>query len=140
MQGDCCDKLDIHPEHIRLAAGTMPADAQMQDAGELFKILGDQTRMRMICALLATELCVCDLSELLEMSQSAISHQLRILRQARLVRYRRDGKNAYYSLADQHIRAIVQLAVEHTREIYHDLQRKDPDEQHDGKQKQSAAI
>lgn len=121
MQGDCCDKLDTHPEHIRLAAGMMPADAQMQDAGELFKILGDQTRMRMICALLATELCVCDLSELLEMSQSAISHQLRILRQARLVRYRRDGKNAYYSLADRHIRAIVQLAVEHTREIYHDL-------------------
>ncbi|MEA4887846.1 MAG: metalloregulator ArsR/SmtB family transcription factor [Clostridiaceae bacterium] len=131
MNDAYCTKFDTHPERIRGAAYAMPDGQDLQEAGELFKVLGDPTRMQMISALLTNELCVCDLSELLGMSQSAISHQLRILRQARLVRYRREGKNAFYRLADSHIQLIVQLAIEHSREIYKDIPGKDRDLQND---------
>ena len=118
MTDDFCDLEARHPEQIRKARQAMPPEAELQDASDLFKVLSDQSRMRLIAALLQVELCVCDLAELLEMSQSSVSHQLRVLRQSRLVRYRRDGKNAYYSLNDEHVGSVIQMALEHVREMY----------------------
>lgn len=94
----------------------LPAEYEIMDSSELFKVLGDQTRMRMICTLLHDELCVHDLARIVNMSQSAVSHQLRVLRQAHLVRYRRDGKHTWYALADDHVRVMVELAMEHVNE------------------------
>ncbi|MDD2578642.1 MAG: metalloregulator ArsR/SmtB family transcription factor [Eubacteriales bacterium] len=93
-------------------------DNRLIDVSDLFKIMGDPSRMRMIMALLEQEYCVHELAELIETSQSAVSHQLRIMRQARLVRYRRDGKHSYYSLQDDHVRQLVQLALDHVNELY----------------------
>jgi DNA-binding transcriptional ArsR family regulator len=101
------------PEQIKL-----PAEYEIRDSSELFKVLGDQTRMRLICILLHCELCVHDLSRIVNMSQSAVSHQLRVMRQAHLVRPRRDGKHTWYSLADEHVRDMVELAMEHVNERY----------------------
>lgn len=115
--GKCIEEVK-HPEQISKAKQALPDDEVLLDTSELFKIMGDPSRMRIIIALMAAELCVCDLAELTEISQSAVSHQLRILRQARLVRYRREGKNAYYSLEDTHVSSLVQLALEHVRELY----------------------
>jgi DNA-binding transcriptional ArsR family regulator len=119
MSGAYCEAEIRHPELIEKARQNMPPEAELQDAGELLKVLADQTRLRLIAALLEVELCVCDLAELLYISQSAVSHQLRVLRQSRLVRYRREGKNAYYSLNDEHIHGIVRIALQHVREMYH---------------------
>ncbi len=83
---------------------------------ELFKVFGDSTRARIICALSISELCVCDLACILNMTQSAISHQLRILKQARIVKNRRAGKSVYYSLDDEHIRQLFDIAFEHVME------------------------
>ncbi|MBG0777982.1 MAG: helix-turn-helix transcriptional regulator [Desulfovibrionaceae bacterium] len=88
----------------------------MEEAAALFKVLGDATRMRILLALAREELCVCDLSELLAMTQSAISHQLRVLRAARIVRSRRDGKMVFYALDDAHIERLVAAALDHVRE------------------------
>ncbi|MCD7734135.1 MAG: metalloregulator ArsR/SmtB family transcription factor [Clostridiales bacterium] len=94
----------------------MPDEDPIYEVAELFKVFGDSTRARIICALSISELCVCDLSCLLNMSQSAISHQLRILKQARMVKNRRNGKSVYYSLADEHIRQLFATAFEHVME------------------------
>ncbi|MCC8129307.1 MAG: metalloregulator ArsR/SmtB family transcription factor [Clostridiales bacterium] len=94
----------------------MPDEDPIYEVAELFKVFGDSTRARIICALSISELCVCDLSCLLNMSQSAISHQLRILKQARMVKNRRSGKSVYYSLADEHIRQLFATAFEHVME------------------------
>jgi len=118
MSGFCCESDIRHPEKIARARQAMPSELELLDASELLKIFADSNRMRLIAALLEVELCVCDLSEFLGMSQSAVSHQLRILRQSRLVRCRRDGKNAYYSLKDSHVEQIVKTALEHVREMY----------------------
>jgi len=118
MSGYCCESDIRHPEKIAKARLAMPSELELLDASELLKVLADPNRLRLIAALLEVELCVCDLSEFLGMSQSAVSHQLRILRQSRLVRYRRDGKNTYYSLKDIHVEQIVQTAVHHVREMY----------------------
>lgn len=118
MANDYCESEIRHPEQICKARLAMPLETELIDTSDLFKVLADQNRMRLIAALLGTELCVCDLAELLGMSQSAVSHQLRVLRQSRLVRYRRDGKNAFYSLNDEHIRLIIQMALEHVQEMY----------------------
>lgn len=93
-------------------------DTRLLDVSDLFKIMGDPSRMRMIMALLETEYCVHELADLTETSQSAVSHQLRIMRQARLVRYHREGKHAYYSLQDDHVRQLVELALDHVNELY----------------------
>ncbi|HAL74778.1 MAG TPA: transcriptional regulator [Clostridiales bacterium] len=118
MPGYCCESDIRHPEKIARAQKAMPSELELLDASELLKVLADPNRMRLIAALLEVELCVCDLSEFLGLSQSAVSHQLRILRQSRLVRHRRDGKNAYYSLKDNHVEQIVQTALQHVREMY----------------------
>ena len=88
----------------------------IQELSEIFKLFADETRLRIICAILKTELCVCDLCELLNLSQSAVSHQLQLLRSSKLVKYRKDGKQVYYSLEDEHIESIIKMALAHTLE------------------------
>lgn len=88
----------------------------IQELSEIFKLFADETRLRIICAILNTELCVCDLCELLNLSQSAVSHQLQLLRSSKLVKYRKEGKQVYYSLEDEHIESIIKMALAHTLE------------------------
>ena len=95
---------------------TMPVEEEIYDVAELFKVLGDQTRVKILFTLIKDEMCVCDIAELLEMSQSAISHQLRVLKQARLVKYRREGKTVYYSVSDEHVAIILNMGIEHISE------------------------
>lgn len=90
--------------------------AQIQDLSEMFKLFADETRLRIICAILNTELCVCDLCELLDLNQSAVSHQLQLLRSSKLVKYRKEGKQVYYSLEDEHIENIIKIALAHITE------------------------
>lgn len=118
MPADCCEITTVHPEKIGLARRAMPSAPDLEDAGELLKVLADATRLRLIAAMLEVELCVCDLAEVVGMSQSAVSHQLRVLRQSRLVRLRREGRSSFYSLRDEHVQKIVQTALAHVREMY----------------------
>ncbi len=94
----------------------MPAEELMYGLADFYKVFGDATRVKILCVLLESEMCVCDLAELLGMTQSAISHQLRVLKQMKLVKNRRDGKTVYYSLADRHIQAIISQGMEHIQE------------------------
>lgn len=94
----------------------MPDEECLYDLAELFKVFGDTTRIRILYVLFEAEMCVCDIAEILNMTQSAISHQLRVLKQARLVRNRRDGKQIYYSLADDHVRTIIGQGMDHIEE------------------------
>ena len=97
------NQTQVHPDVVAYVASHMPDQDDLIDVAELFKAFGDLTRAKIICALAQSEMCVSDLSVLLEMNQSAVSHQLRMLKQVRLVKTRRDGKVRYYSLADEHI-------------------------------------
>nr|WP_276327720.1 metalloregulator ArsR/SmtB family transcription factor [Dehalobacterium formicoaceticum] len=103
----------IHEDVVAQAKENMPQEEILIDLAELFKIFGDSTRIKIICALFTSEMCVCDIAALLEMNQSAISHQLRILKQARLVKYRREGKVVYYSLDDEHVQRIFDCGLVH---------------------------
>ena len=94
----------------------MPDDDKLFDLAELFKIFGDSTRMRILFVLFEAEVCTCDLAEVLKMTSSAISHQLSILRKAKLVKCRRDGKTVFYSLSDDHVRTIIEMGLEHINE------------------------
>lgn len=111
-----CDCDIIHGDVIDLVKRNMPEENELYDLSDFFKVLGDSTRAKIMCALDAHELCVCDLAALLNMTKSAISHQLRALRDANLVINRRDGKNIYYALADDHVRQIFEMGLEHIRE------------------------
>ena len=111
-----CDSVGIHPDVIENTKKQMPSDELLFDLADFFRIFGDSTRVKIVCALLSSELCVCDIAELLDMSQSAISHQLRVLKQARLVKFRRAGKVVYYSLDDEHIQGIFSLGLTHITE------------------------
>lgn len=91
-------------------------ETELYDLAELFKVFGDSTRIRILYALFEEEICVCDLAAALSMTQSAVSHQLRILKQAKLVRFRREGKSVLYSLADAHVKTMIAQGVEHIRE------------------------
>ena len=93
-----------------------PDVERLYDLAELFKVFGDTTRIRILYALFEAELCVCDIAEILDLTQSAISHQLRVLKQARLVKNRREGKQIYYFLADDHVRTIIGQGMEHIEE------------------------
>lgn len=106
----------LHPETVEQVAKRMPDDDSLFDLAELFKVFGDSTRVRILSALSFSELCVNDLSALLGMTQSAISHQLKALRAAKLVRSRKDGKAVYYSLDDQHVNAIIAIGMQHVGE------------------------
>ena len=111
-----CEGKEMHPERMARAVGSFPAEEELFLLAELFKIFGDGTRMRILYILYETELCVCDIAELLHMTVSAISHQLRILKQAKLVKHRREGKTVYYSLADGHIHTILAQGMDHIKE------------------------
>ncbi len=111
-----CGVRALHPERYRAAREAVPPEALVGRASALLKALADPTRMRILLALSAGELCVCDLSHLLSMSDSAVSHQLRVLRDARLVAWRRQGRQVFYRLADDHVRGILEAALEHAAE------------------------
>lgn len=110
-----CDCDIVHTDAVKNAAASMPNIAEIQTVSEIFKVLGDPTRMKMMWALKLSELCVCDLAATLGMTKSAISHQLSTLKQAKMVKCRREGKNVYYSLDDDHVTNIIMLAMEHTK-------------------------
>ena len=94
----------------------MPPDEVLYDLAELFKVFGDTTRVKILYALFEAELCVCDMAELLGLTQTAVSHQLRVLKNNKLVKFRREGKNIYYSLSDDHVRRILDQGMEHVNE------------------------
>lgn len=112
----CCEVDVLHKSAIEKVQMQMPDEDLLYDVAELFKIFGDSTRVRILSALSTEELCVCDIGSLLNMTKSAVSHQLRILRQAKLVKGRRQGKEVYYSLDDDHVAKIISLAIEHSTE------------------------
>ena len=111
-----CEHEEHHKEAVAESRGHMPEEEKIYELSDFFKILGDSTRMRILFALDGAPLCVCDLADLLGMTKSAVSHQLKILRQNGLVSYRKVGKNVYYSLADDHVRDIIEKALEHIEE------------------------
>ena len=106
----------IHDEVVRQVTEDMPPDEMLYDLAELFKVFGDSTRIRILYVLFESEMCVCDIAQVLNMSQSAISHQLRVLKQNQLVKFRREGKTIYYSLADSHVTTIINQGMDHIRE------------------------
>ena len=111
-----CKETKLHEHLLAHAAAALPSEDELFSLAEFYKIFGDSTRIRILCVLHDTELCVCDIARMLSMTVSAISHQLRLLKQARLVKFRRSGKTVYYSLADNHIHAILDAGMEHVRE------------------------
>jgi len=111
-----CETLCIHRDLIKAVEKSLIPEEQVNKLAELFKTLGDPTRIRIMDALAKSEFCVCDLAELLELSQSATSHQLRVLRSNHLVKYRREGKLVYYSLDDDHVLALYRGGIEHISE------------------------
>ena len=113
---ECCEENCIHAELLKKAREKMPDEDELYDLAELFKVFGDSTRIRILFVLFEAEVCVCDLAEMLGMTQSAISHQLRVLKQMKLVKNRREGKTVYYSLADGHIQNIISQGMEHIME------------------------
>ena len=112
----CCDYMHIHEDIVKKVQSELPDEEVLYDLAELFKIFGDSTRIRILYALFESEMCVCDIAQLLGMTQSAISHQLRILKGSKLVKYRREGKTVFYSLADGHVRTIINQGLEHVEE------------------------
>ena len=113
-----CDCNFIHDEIVGKVKNKMPEDEKLYDLADLFKVFGDTTRIKIIYALFEEEMCVCDIADLLNMTQSAISHQLRVLKQARLVKFRKEGKTVFYSLDDCHISQIFSCGLEHIEERY----------------------
>lgn len=113
---ESCSCNVIHKEVVDNVKSKLPQEETLYDLAELFKVFGDSTRIKIICALFESEMCVCDLSALLNITQSAISHQLRVLKSARLVKFRRAGKIIYYSLDDEHIKHIFDEGLKHITE------------------------
>ena len=109
-----CQEEELHPEAIHRVREKLPQDEVLYDLAELFKIFGDSTRVKILYALLeAEELCVCDIASLMDVTQSAVSHQLRVLKSSKLVKLRKEGKTVYYSLADDHVCRILSQGMEH---------------------------
>lgn len=111
-----CDCEVIHEDIVNRVKDKFPPEETLCDLAELFKVFGDSTRIKILWALDASEMCVCDIAFLLNMTQSAISHQLRILKQSHLVKNRREGKIIFYSLDDEHVRLIIDQGLAHTNE------------------------
>ncbi len=112
----CCGYMHLHEDVVRRVEAEMPEEEILFDLAELFKIFGDSTRIRILYLLFESEMCVCDIAQLLGMTQSAISHQLQVLKKSKLVKYRREGKTVFYSLADTHVRTIIGQGMEHIGE------------------------
>ena len=113
---ECCEFMHAHDEIVEKVRKEMPSEDTLYDLTELFRIFGDSTRIRILYVLFEAEMCVCDIAALLGMTQSAISHQLRALKNARLVTSRREGKTVFYSLADDHVKTIIDQGMEHILE------------------------
>ena len=111
-----CEFICVHEDIVEQVNQIMPDEEILYDLAELFKIFGDSTRIKILYVLFEAEMCVCDIAQLLGMTQSAISHQLRALKQSKLVKYRREGKTVFYSLADGHVRTILDQGIEHITE------------------------
>ena len=111
-----CEESCLHHDQIAQSKQNIPDDDTLITLSDLFKVLGDMTRVKILSALLKNELCVCDLSELVGMGQSAVSHQLRVLRASKIVKFRRDGKSIFYSIDDDHVRELFEVALEHINE------------------------
>ena len=116
IEVECCDSLVVHDDIIENVQQRMPDESTMKELADFYKVFGDATRIRILCVLLQQEVCVCDLAAILGMTQSAISHQLRILKQAGLVKFRKEGKTVFYFLADDHVRSILGQGMEHITE------------------------
>jgi ArsR family transcriptional regulator, lead/cadmium/zinc/bismuth-responsive transcriptional repressor len=114
---DRCDCRVIHEKIVNTVKEKMPSEENLYDLAELFKVFGDTTRIKILWALAESEMCVCDISVLLNMTSSAISHQLRVLKQARLVKNRKAGKVVYYSLDDTHVKQIFNQGLIHVNEL-----------------------
>ena len=112
----CCETVEVHEDLLRIVEQTMPEETELYDLAELFKVFGDSTRIRILFVLSSAEVCVCDLARVLNMTQSAISHQLRILKQNKLVKSRREGKSIFYSLADGPVSTIIAQGRDHIEE------------------------
>lgn len=113
---DKCDCTIIHEDVVREVRKQMPEEENLLDLADLFKVFGDSTRVKILCALFQSEMCVCDIAALLGMTKSAISHQLRLLKQSKLIKNRRDGKVVYYSLDDEHVKNIFDQGLSHVSE------------------------
>lgn len=108
-----CSVVQIHDEIVSRVNEDLPDEELLYDLAELYKIFGDSTRIKILYVLFESEMCVCDIATLLNMSMSAISHQLRVLKQAQLIKFRRDGRTVFYSLADDHVRTILEQGMDH---------------------------
>lgn len=111
-----CGTVCVHQCAVDEVLSEMPGDETLYDLAELFKVFGDSTRIKILYALFEAELCVCDISKLLGLTQSAVSHQLRVLKNSRLVKFRREGKTVFYALADGHVRRIIAQGMDHIKE------------------------
>ncbi len=116
MSDACCSYLYIHEEAVETVKALLPTDETLCDLADLFKLFSDTTRIKILYLLFERELCVCDIAALLNMTQSAISHQLKVLKSYKLIKYRREGKIVFYSLADEHVRSIIAQGTEHLNE------------------------
>lgn len=116
VQEGVCEFMHVHEEIVDKVEKAMPGEQELLDLAEFFKVFGDSTRIKILYVLSQSEMCVCDIATLLQMGQSAISHQLRVLKQMRLVNFRRDGKTVFYSLSDDHIQTILAQGMEHITE------------------------
>lgn len=111
-----CEYMHVHEDIVEKVNQLMPEEEQLFDLAELFKVFGDSTRVKILFVLFESEMCVCDIAQLLGMTQSAISHQLQVLKKSKLIKYRREGKTVFYSLADGHVRTILGQGMEHITE------------------------
>ena len=113
---ELCECDEVHSDVVMKKREVMPSESTLYDLADFFKIFGDSTRMSILFAIDGEPMCVCDIAELLGMTKSAVSHQLKILRQSALITYRKSGKNVFYTLADDHVRDIIEKALEHIKE------------------------
>ena len=111
-----CDETEVHEEILSVVKTKLPEEEHMYDLAERFKVFGDSTRIKILFVLAEAEVCVCDLAAMLNMTSSAISHQLNILKRTKLIKSKRDGKSVFYSLADNHVRTILSQGMEHIEE------------------------
>ena len=111
-----CEENKVHDNIVEKVSGELPKEEMVSDLAELFKIFGYRTRLKILFVLLKEEMCVCDIAQILGMQQSAISHQLRVLKQSRLVKFRKEGKTVFYSLADAHVKTVLSQGMEHITE------------------------
>jgi ArsR family transcriptional regulator len=116
VENPSCEFISIHEDVIKKVNEAMPDEEILYNLAELYKVFGDSTRIKILYVLSESEMCVCDIALLLSMSMSAISHQLRVLKQSRLVKFRREGKTVFYSLADDHVRTIIGQGIDHIEE------------------------